>query len=578
MLSLSANFQTLLKKDAAIELKYLIKIDNSLVANPYTAGAFYYSIEYGTITDSSAKPVKGVLANNDILITESINIKEHTASVGGFSITLIDNEGNITDDFNTYNIYNKDVEIYLGEDSLTAIGDWLKVYQGIVKDWTVKDNLVTISIENSTFTLQKMIPQKLINTDDYPLTPAANIGKAIPLVYGDHPFYYGQDGSPTLSSHIQENNLVPAICVGMDSDEKWNYLVAGHALDTTDAAYYRVWMYDTYLNRYVKVDSTSVAFSTDGNGNTLLKINNLPFLYDYWFPNGTAEDTSINTSYINLLNCCDKNWTNYATATLSEHPVNTTNDQASLNINWNTYDGYQDDADINEIILFYKSYYNEGVAGNFTFQVTPGNDDASGSDGTTLDSITDPAATKGDVNDDVQFIAVKTAADGGTLEVRVYDVLRQIKYQSTEMFPVFVACKGREASATVAGHFTGLSSGDMLEIPAHIIDSILFDELASTNRDSTEMQAVATELANWKMAFDISEQKNSLDIFYKLAKQSKSHVFWDSANNCTIDTFFASNTTDRTIKINEIKGLPVVYKTKLADIVNDLIIKYKKDG
>jgi len=162
----------------------------------------------------------------------------------------------------------------------------------------------------------------------------------------------------------------------------------------------------------------------------------------------------------------------------------------------------------------------------------------------------------------------------------VYAIYKKIKLAfeplsqiDNKRFKVFAACKGRKASATVASHFSGLSTGDLLENPVHIIDSIICDELGQTI-DTTSAQAVATELASWKLCPVIRERQNSRDILEKIARQAKSTCYWNALNKAALDTFFASNTTDYILGINDLKERPQIRKTTLAEVVNKLVLKY----
>ena len=154
-----------------------------------------------------------------------------------------------------------------------------------------------------------------------------------------------------------------------------------------------------------------------------------------------------------------------------------------------------------------------------------------------------------------------------------------MKYLPSSHLPLFAECKGREASSTVAGHFSGLSTGDLLETPAQIADSILYDELGQTV-DTTSFQAVDTELASWKMNFSLNKSLSSQKILDALAFQSKSFIYFNDVNTISMDTFFASNTTDfDDINLDDVKLHSLkISQTSLRKMTNDIVLNYRKQG
>uniref|UniRef100_A0A6M3KF74 Uncharacterized protein n=1 Tax=viral metagenome TaxID=1070528 RepID=A0A6M3KF74_9ZZZZ len=585
MLTIPANMQTALKKNPNQEFRYIIKMGRSKIAADYDASNFYFSSNatFGAlnvgITDTSVYPVVPILLNEP-QITENLDLREHTSTVGGFSLDLDDNFKfqnpdnssaleKFSDQLNTYNIYNKDLYIYLWLPGLTNLQtECLAIYQGIVGDIDISDGKVKIAISNSTFKVQKDLPQTLISTSDGFYVPAESIGKPKSLVYGDHPFYYGQDGTLTNITHNQENNLVPTKYLGIDVDGKHMYSIAIHSLDTTNAAQYRAWMYDTNLSRFVKIDTTQVTY-TGG----IIKVDNLPNLFDYWYPDGTVTDgLSTGLDWYDRTKSCDLNYATFAHAQMTA--ANAVNDTATYGIDFPAYDGYQDDSAITRINTFGKSYF--ATSGDpDVFEIDGAS--ATGYGAATLNLynyVIDASATKAEIATYISVVVRKDLDQAETLDYRVYMIFKEIKYTTTEMFPVFIACKGREYSGTWGARKT---AGNLIENPADIIESILRDELGmSTEINTTLFDNVNTELTSWKLAPFIDTQQNSKVLLNKIAEQAMAFIYWDATNKAAMDTFYAANTTDYTFQTNDIQGRPLLYKSPLKDIVNDFTLKYHK--
>lgn len=590
MFSLDADFQAVLIKSSQLNLRYCIKVNVQESQNnasdrwgygAYGTGNWYFSGEYWTVTDGTAFPVRGILKNADIPIIQTIDIRQQKGSIGGFSIQLIDD--GLFGDLANYSIYNRDIWIYLIDSSLTNKADFLLLYKGIVKDYSIANHVVTINIENSTGTVQRDLPKDFYTPDDdtYSQQPDDIRNKRVPIVYGDRPFYYGNDvGHTDLTNianvHKQENNMTKAFYVGMNSAGKHVYLIAKIALKMKDTNYYRAWMFDTNLNRYVQIDDGAVTFSTDGNSYQIVTIDNLPSVYDFWFSDGTYSNLVEvgDASWSNPANGCNKDYTNAADSSLV---VPTQASSASLDIDFPVYDGYQEDADISEVKIYGKIGYTETDA---VFIFTIDGNDATGFDDTQLNELGAEAATRAGIENSVPVIHSCAGATAEESVVLIYSIYKTVKYTVKEMFPIFVACQGRPCHIALASYFDDINWLDLLEHPVHIIGSILYDELGlrDTDFNTADFNTVYDDLTgNYKLAFTIYDKINSKNLIDEICKESKLVAFWNTNNKLTINKIDDIGATDRTIYKNEIEGLPRTYKTRLSDIVNFYDLKYKKE-
>lgn len=597
MLTIPANMQTALKKNPNQEFRYIIKMGRSLIASPYTASNFYFSSNatFGAlnvgITDTSVYPVVPILLNEP-QITENLDLRQHTSTVGGFSLDLDDNfkfqnpaNANalekFSDQLSKYNIYNKDLYIYLWLPGLTNLQtECLAIYQGVVGDHTISGGRVNIKISNSTFTIQKELPQSILTDSDAAdgaSLPVYDKGKAKPIIYGNHRFYFGSITDAAMTTANQGNNLVRSLYLGIDLSGKNRWLISNHEVESVD----KIFAWDSTIQRYVNVGSFTVEQNT-ANGCIISTLTN-PVLTDVWYGDGTvsSEANVAPGVWQNAAQANNKKTNDYASSIIAAGDAAVT--KAQIDIDFSGYNPPVEDAKISTVRIYAKHWWSKGSAlanADVNFRIydihIPNLTEAST---ITITNVVSLAATEASVNAVVTIRHDRDPKTGANTETtaRVYEIWKVITYTTPNFLPLFFSGMGRKASATVAGHFSGLTENELLEIPAYIIDSIIYDELGQTI-DTASMQAVATEQASWKIAPVIDTQQNSKDIIDKIAKQAMSFVYWNATNKAAMDTFYAANTTDYIFQTNDIQNRPLLYKSPLKDIVNDLVLKYKKDG
>lgn len=594
MLTIPANMQTALKKNPNQEFRYIIKMGRSLIADPYTASNFYFSSNaaFGAnnvgITDTNVYPIVPILIKEPA-ITENLIIREHKSTVGGFSIDLDDNFlfqnpansdvlEKFSDQLNKYNISNRDLYVYLWLGGLTNLQtECLAIYQGVVGDFKVKNGIMNIQISNSAFKVQKELPQEVITPSEYRNTPPETIGKSENMVYGDHSKFYYDNTDPSLYSNEQKNDLVPMTLIQNDESENdslerlWH--LAGHKMDAVTA----IWGYDSNLKSYVLLQSADWNTHQNTIAGCIIMQEGTDF-YHYVHPKG-ATRAGVGDPHWGDKNDCSR-W-EYPLLSLAECDCHgmTIGQNAGLLPQFPEMPINVDDITGDTAVFILVDNNDDG--GTFTF-LLEGNDILGSGTGAFTNSGTygvgDDYYVGGNANR-VNINVIASVNIDGNWWARVYYLYLRLQYSPANhaVLPLFASCKGREASATVAGHFSELAENDLLEIPAHIVDSIIYDELGETI-DTASMQAVATEQASWKIAPLINKKQNSKDIIDKIAKQSMSFIHWNATNKAAMDTFFAANDTDYIFKLNDIKNRPLLYESSLKDIVNDFVLKYKKDG
>ena len=481
-------------------------------------------------------------------IHRSLKYAGGISSIGNVSVTLL-NQDKETDFLRTtglgYIMGNALVALIFNDGSTPLWAERLEIFTGKIDDITnISEDGFTFSIFDND-KIKDMIIGTLITNAYADHVVTATLGEIKPIIHGDHPFYYGQDGMLTNITHLQDNNMLSAKYLGIDSAGKHLYLISGHTLNSTNAAQYRAWMFDTRLGRYVKIKTTSVSFSASGN-DIIVQVDNLPVLYDYWFPDGTVSDAyHIGvTEWQNQTNSCDLDYSTYAYAEiLGDANVD---DWAYFKIDFPEYDGYQEDSALSIVNIMGKSDWTTDGAGSNLFVIDGG--DATGYDTSTLNTYrayTDATATKSRVSEVVTVNFGKEEVSTDEYNAWIYMVFKEIAYQSTEMFPVFIACKGYEYGAWINGRATTETdpntgavfsvshpdddgSGNLIENPVGCIESVA-KELLGLNPECLNENTFATH-AKWDTTGDWKDTGGNATINYVIDSSMNGNLTQTAAN------------------------------------------------
>ena len=566
MFDVEQGFDVALNENTAQEFLFIIEVKSNKVASAYGAQSFYFStrnLELGSLD------VHGLLLKPPV-ISEKLDISNHRASVGGFNISIIDTpfvlSGYTLSKFSAflddYNIYNREVNAFLWTEGVDDITDCVKIYSGLTSGYEIDDDVVSINVENSTSTVHKSLPQSIITQSDKQGTapvPADSLGKVKPIVYGDHTFNFAH-ATRTSCTFDQSNSLVPMVYLGLDDDNKKRWIISHHELNSIG----KIWGYDSALGRYVEL-RTYATVSNSASG-AIIKYDFGEYFYDYWFGSGDFTDILGYDDTSNRERISDQLTDTIATIN-HEFDASTNERQDQEYFAYNP--SVSDDNIIEVAVLAFTSCVTSGSP-TYTINST----DLSGIGSTNaVQSCGTQTATAAGASSDVRWDTV------GACIITIAQIFKRIKYIPTSHLSLFAECKGREASSTVAGHFSGLSTGDLLERPAQIADSIIYDELGQTV-DTDSFQAVDTELSSWKMNMALDKPLSSQKILDSLAFQSKSFIYFNDINKISMDTFFASDSTDLDdIRLDDIELHSLKIKqTSLRKLANDLILNYRKQG
>lgn len=564
MKTVSANFQTILKKDPSIPTYYVVKMTGS-------TNTYYLSSRETTITDSGTKRVLGLLLNAPE-IKETIDLYSGQASVGGFSIRLSDYDqgggSRFSDNFTTEYFYNREVKIYLQAEGLTALSDCLLLYTGIFEDYGIENEVIRISITNNNASIMRNIPANKITSSGYPNAPQDSIGKREPIVYGDHSFKYGQDGTSINVTRSKQNNMAKPLRIGQDpTDGKHYYLIADHELKTSESVFYRAWMQEPKTGDLVKIDASNYSVSVVGGKTYLIldQLTNVFYVYKYVYPHKILNNyySDVLMEWDNPDNAKDDDSTTYSQALVYSLAVSET-DYGGILI----YTTYNDEnvGTFTSSQFYFQCYYNDADGFSLDYGRVGSALTALGSqDGTTL--LNDSGTYTGaEVTRTYQFLLTLDVDAGRIADARVYNCFREIKYVPAELDldNIYVACFGKDMT------------GAYDEAPHRIINDVV-TEYTDGAVNSDDLTAMLTNLTNsFKLSFAITELINTKELLKNIVDQSKAYLHINTNNEVGVFTFGASYTTDfDDIKINDIKADTLkTSKTKINQSVNDLSLEY----
>jgi len=601
MLSFPTALTTELKNDSK-SLKYFIKLQRKLIASPYTESYVYFTNDDCTVYDDDASAnvtAIGSLAGN-ISISDRIDIKSHTSSVGGFSIELIDlSHANISDMFATYDIYNRPVEIWVITDTNTT-ADGCLLYKGICGIPTYTPTQISLPIENSTYAVNLEMGSALIAQADKVQrdVPTDSLGKVKPIIYGDHVSNIGHTTTST-NNFSKNTNFTKAIDMG--DDLNWssgsigtrtkNWYVSKHECKSID----EIWAYDTDLKDFTKL----TAFNTVQNDATRCVVSHTNRIdrYAYFYPTEVPSSRKVvvnGGAVSNEANMVDMDLSTYGS--ISAQDVEDVSDvkSAQIDITFENNIFYEkfENADVTGIDVYVKTNYShQGSSGNEVVDIIGYNGIFGSSPnyeidirGWTNDSTFNTQAfsdtNKGSTQPTIRFKIA--SAYGGvsypTRELKIYGMFIRVKYTPKDDHDIYFGGTGikDDGSGTVTG-----SAGALIENPSHIAEHIArtYMGLATGNIDTTSFDNVNTELtSNYKLAFGINKSINSKNLLEKIGHQGKSFFRFNAVNKLSADTFYASNSADiDDITLNHILSINFS-KISLKDLVNKLFLNYHNDG
>ncbi len=484
-------------------------------------------------------------------MVSKIDLETHKHSIGTVSLELSNLEYQPGERFsdnmetlgsaNDEGFYNRKVEVRLYLPGMTAWTDTFPLFTGIVRDIEQSRESVRLDLEDDSELFHVDIPKDPVQESDgageSPL-PTNSLGKAKPIVYGDHRFCLGTTvGASAVAT--QHNNMAPMIDLGIDDAGKKHWLIAGHQLDSIDT----IWGYDPRIQRFVKL----VSFTEEQNsasGAIISHAINEEF-YDFSFSDGTWTDDNPGeaANWTNKVNAVDKT---FSTRAISLNTGSAFTD-ATFQIDFPAYDN---PATPSEIKLMARVDGTGVHATQWAYTIN----------GVTMRPFDETTVQE------VANVAIGGSADiahqGGAAfdsTAILYETYRRIKYLPDDQLFLFASCRGLEYGSWIndrASHDDNNGEGDVIENPAGILESILRDQmgLGDSDIDESAFDTASTNPLNaYLMAFVVSKDQSTRDLITAVCRDSKSFVWQKSDRTWTmkrIEYTYASS--DRIISHNEI--------------------------
>ena len=197
---------------------------------------------------------------------QSLDFFNFTTSTANMTVTLInaDNSikgGRFTDLFATNNFENRKWELFLNTNETATLDTAARMIgTGIISGEVDYDrNNMVLSLLNNNSKYHKMIPTATVDSATYPNAPENNIGKPIPMAFGD--FYEKTDIGTIPTGHFDRfrdfyKGAFPAIVtdkfdVGVGGSEAKADSQSLHTLDNENIYYYKNNSYATNIDTNV---------------------------------------------------------------------------------------------------------------------------------------------------------------------------------------------------------------------------------------------------------------------------------------------------------------------------------------
>jgi len=519
--------------------------------------------------------------------------------------------------YNSKTLENADATIYLDYESTSITYTGMQsIRKYLVDDYAIGDAALDLKLRDNNFRHDPMIPAKTINTDDWPDCPEENIGKAVPVVYGDFALtaehrpgvgnFYGYGPLGTQIDFSYPDAFAAPVVKVLDDDMA--ALPTLLLLKSGNTALH-LWNQSAKTFTLFPV-RTSVAIYTSGKG-TYRDITEdsdtahiPPVLCETIYkgvatviPNGNESTTITNPTY-----AYDTDTDTYAVMTA---------DSSELILYFQDPDGITTDGAV--VFVVYAEFKSGATATKLDLTVERNKSDDPASPSWQLVETTNPWTADGQgfyafyVLDASnlrtrlvlsQYRIRLTRATDSTGSVNLYDACALVAYSVQSPTVLYMSGQGHydDGSGTVTG-----TASLLIENPSHVIESLARDQmsLATADINTTAFDTAATALTAWKYAFQISEQKKASAYLHDLAAQCKARVFWDSDDKLIIkvfdaDAYFPKSGTNvpTGFDIFDTTGTPSggsfttnpilpnslkIDRVSMDEVYNDFVLKYRKN-
>ena len=583
--------------------------------------------------------------------SQSLDFFNFTTSTGNMSIRLINtdrviNGGRFSDLFSSNNFANRKWELFLNTSSTSTLDTSARMIgTGVISgDIKYDYNSITFTLLDKASFFHKQVPSSTVTSSTYSDAPEKNIGKPVPMSYGD----FDRTTSDANYNQFLTKGKFPAIITN-----RCNASGQIEALPDTDqgSAVKLGQLRDT--NVYMVVDSeflaalssnVSITANPSSTSHNLLRVSGVRYFHRVPLVDSFTSSEGFNGT----ANIVDDSLATSQAFDSTQKIDGTGTHNFDLTFNVPKIPKLGELYDNDDIILVFKT---SGVIAQ----------DGSGVETKVISGTTlSPAITTDGIHTanlsskysddelssvslDSDTITVRSTVATGNgdnrLRFNLLDMFLKIEYRPSQIFTkkiqeeyefvsyaldqyhsqdngivenvkktrtktlntpavsdyIYFSGTGREFGSWIDADSrnNGYNSGDLIENPVYIIEDILrtelglsssnidyesFDEAGNTTNGHIK-QSFNDAIADIKFSFSQYKFINSLDLIYRLCKQSFTFVFLGGDGKFKIKTLLRPGdtfTADKTIDFNAI-NLKSISRTSLNSTRNDITIKYDYD-
>ena len=266
--------------------------------------------------------------------TQSLDFFNFSTSIGNMNVNLINTAksikgGRFSDLIASNNFANRKWELFLNTNNTTTLDTAARrIGVGVISGEVSYDqnNFKLTLLDNSSI-LHKRIPANIVDSTNYPNAPSNNIGKPIPLSYGD--FYEKTDIGTIQTSHFDRysnfyKGAFPAIItdkwdVGESASEAKPDSQALNTLDSENLYFYKDGYYPTFTGTCDATTNNPVMEFSGGTASVYIPLSS----------SGQGSGTITNSgSVTNPLNAVDGSFSTLTT--IAANGATTSDSRASI--------------------------------------------------------------------------------------------------------------------------------------------------------------------------------------------------------------------------------------------------------
>jgi len=455
-------------------------------------------------------------------IRQSIDIFKKSWSISDVTITLnnapyrinTSNEWERPSDVLT-GLRNRPATVYLLSGSnVTAFSDCLDYFNGYVyNEPEYNESTLSIRLIDKNAINICVLPQNMVK-DTYPDVPSDFENDRIPLVYGE----FTLAGGDTAIHDYTGLGLAKAIRTDKTGTPK--YVISDHILHTISAMY----LIDDNVTDPVESQSPTLTADDSGDGMATAGTYVRACLYPY----AGGEDSG--TYVTNPEYGYDRDDSSKATLKDNSDDGDFVEGHAIFDIKI---------PDINVTEFYWQVILDNKISGGtdpYTALYNRGDESTVGNTGYSW-PIVDGTMRSGSIIpsyfnvpgklDGIYVRQTHTTGGDGSINnqnlLDMYMIRLRIKYIPSDLNDIYIACKGRKYGSWIDSRSSNYSSGDCIEDPAGIIESILRDELGFTSNDIDLTSFIDAENTSVSARINIhsgSSPNRSDEIIQQLCEQA----------------------------------------------------------